>query len=66
MRTLDFKTFEPNPANPILDLPGDSAAWDAEGLLTPQVFEVGDFYYMLYAGKSGKRWQSGLARAPKE
>jgi len=65
VRTRDFKTFEPNPANPILDLPEDAEAWDAEGLLTPQVFEVGDAYYMLYAGKSGKRWQSGLARASK-
>jgi predicted GH43/DUF377 family glycosyl hydrolase len=66
VRTLDFKTFEANPANPILDLPDDSEAWDAEGLLTPQVFELGDFYYMLYAGKSGKRWQSGLARTARK
>lgn len=65
VRTRDFKVFEPNPANPILDLPEETEAWDAEGLLTPQVFEVGNSYYMLYAGKSGKRWQSGLAKASK-
>ena len=36
--------------------------WDCDGILTPQVFEIGDTYYMLYAGRKGKEWQSGLAR----
>ena len=30
-----------------------------------QVFEAGDAYYMLYAGRKGREWQSGLARADK-
>ena len=69
VRTKDFKTFEPNPFNPIFKTNRDPDAWDSDGLLTPQVFELGDYYYMLYAGLDGDGWgkghcQSGLARAP--
>ena len=39
--------------------------WDCDGILTPQIFEAGDAYYMLYAGRKGHEWQSGLARAGK-
>ena len=38
-------------------------AWDCDGILTPQVFEVNGVYYMLYAGMKGKEWQTGLAVA---
>ncbi|MDG2169406.1 MAG: hypothetical protein P8L44_15930 [Opitutales bacterium] len=67
IRTKDFKTFEPNPDNPIFITNEDPDAWDSDGLLTPQVFELGDYYYMLYAGLHGEGWnkghcQSGLAR----
>jgi len=70
VRTKDFKTYEPNPYNPILKVSSDTSAWDSDGLLTPQVFELGDYYYMLYAGLNGSGWNkghcvSGLARAPK-
>lgn len=72
VRTRDFKTFEANPYNPIFTTNEDPNAWDSDGLLTPQVFELGDYYYMLYAGVHGEgAWasghcQSGLARVPKE
>ena len=62
-RTRDFRTFEPNPHNPIFTPAADPEAWDCDGILTPQVFVAGDYYYMLYAGKKGVEWQSGLARA---
>ncbi len=64
VRTRDFRSFEPNPHNPIFNVSMQSDAWDSDGVLTPQVLEIGDYYYMLYAGKKGKEWQSGLARAP--
>jgi hypothetical protein len=63
VRTRDFRTFEANPFNPILDLSPDPEAWDCHGILTPQVFEVEGTYYMLYAGMNGKEWQTGLAVA---
>jgi len=66
VRTRDFRSFEPNPANPIFSPSPDPDAWDSDGILTPQVFEIGDFYYMLYAGRKGKEWQSGLARMRKQ
>lgn len=65
VRTRDFRSFEPNPANPIFHPSSEPDAWDSDGILTPQVLEIGDFYYMLYAGMKGKEWQSGLARAGK-
>jgi predicted GH43/DUF377 family glycosyl hydrolase len=69
VRTKDFKVFEANPHNPILTANEDPDAWDADGLLTPHVFQLGDFYYMLYAGLNGNGWHdghclSGLARVP--
>ena len=69
VRTKDFKTFEANPFNPILTTAADPDAWDSDGLLTPHVFELGDYYYMLYAGPNGEGWNnghclSGMARAP--
>ena len=65
VRTQDFRSFEPNPHNPIFTPAADRGAWDCDGILTPQVFEAGDAYYMLYAGRKGREWQSGLARADK-
>ncbi len=65
VRTRDFRTFEPNPSNPVFVPSSDPDAWDCDGILTPQVFEAGDSYYMLYAGMKGREWQSGLAKAPK-
>ena len=65
VRTQDFRSFEPNPHNPIFTPAADRGAWDCDGILTPQVFETGDAYYMLYAGRKGREWQSGLARAGK-
>jgi len=65
VRTRDFRTFEPNPHNPIFSPSPDRDAWDCDGVLTPQVIEIGDTYYMVYAGKRGREWQTGLATAPK-
>ena len=65
VRTRDFHTFEPNPYNPIFIPSADPDAWDADGVLTPQVIEIGDSYYMVYAGKKGEAWQTGLARVDK-
>jgi predicted GH43/DUF377 family glycosyl hydrolase len=64
-RTRDFCTFEPNPHNPIFTPSSDPDAWDCDGVLTAQVVEIGDTYYMLFAGKRGQEWQTGLAMAPK-
>ena len=50
---------------PIFTPAAERGAWDCDGILTPQVFEAGDAYYMLYAGRKGREWQSGLARAGK-
>ena len=65
VRTGDFRTFEPNPHNPIFVPSEDRDAWDCDGVLTPQVIEVGDSYYMVYAGKRGQEWQTGLAKVRK-
>jgi predicted GH43/DUF377 family glycosyl hydrolase len=62
VRTCDFRKFEPNPYNPVFIPPSDREAWDCDGILTPHVFKAGDFYYLLYAGKKGGEWQTGLAR----
>ena len=61
VRTRDFRTFEPNPYNPIFTPSDDPEAFDCDGVLTGQIFEVGDTYAMLYAGKKGQEWQTGLA-----
>lgn len=63
VRTKDFRTFEPNPHNPIFEPAADPEAWDSDGLLTPQVFEVNGTFWMLYAGLKGREWQSGFAVA---
>jgi predicted GH43/DUF377 family glycosyl hydrolase len=63
VRTRDFRTFEPSPYNPIFTPSSDPDAWDSDGILTPQVFEVNGVYHMLYAGMKGKEWQTGLAVA---
>ncbi|MCY4410748.1 MAG: hypothetical protein OXC27_09805, partial [Caldilineaceae bacterium] len=65
VRTQDFRSFEANPHNPIFTPSLDRDEWDCDGILTPQVFEAGDAYYMLYAGRKGREWQSGLARVEK-
>ncbi len=63
VRTRDFRTFEPNPHNPIFTPSPDPDAWDGKGILTPQVFGAGECHYLLYAGYNGKEWQTGLAKA---
>ncbi len=62
VRTRDFQTFEPNPYNPIFTPSDDPDAFDCDSVLTGQIFEVGDTYAMLYAGKKGQEWQTGLCR----
>ena len=66
VRTRDFRTFEPNPYNPIFTPSPDREMWDCDGILTPQVFQTADAYYMLYAGLKGKEWQTGLATTSKD
>jgi len=64
VRTRDWRTFEPNPANPVFVPSEDPEAWDADGVLTPQVIRIAGTYYMVYAGrKKGGGWQTGLAKA---
>ncbi len=65
VRTRDFRAFEPNPHNPIFTPSEDTDAWDCDGVLTPQVIEVGDAFYMVYAGMRGSEWQTGLAKTPR-
>ena len=65
VRTRDFREFEPNPHNPVFSPSTDPDAWDCDGVLTAQIIEIDDTYYMLYAGKKGKEWQTGLAKCPK-
>jgi hypothetical protein len=65
VRTRDFRTFEPNPHNPIFTPSADRNAWDCDGVLTAQVLKIGDTWYMLYAGKKGNEWQTGLAKTRK-
>ena len=66
----DPKLVKKDP-NPIFKPSEDPDAWDSDGLLTPQVFETGGYYYMLYAGLNGDGWDkghcvSGLARMRKK
>ena len=63
VRTRDFRTFEPNPANPVFVPSTDRETWDCDGILTPQVFTGDGCPYLLYAGLKESKWQSGLARA---
>lgn len=63
VRTRDFRTFEPNPANPVFVPSTDRETWDCDGILTPQVFTGDGCPYLLYAGLKEGEWQSGLARA---
>ncbi len=62
VRTRDFRTFEPNPRNPIFTPSTGSEAWDCDGILTTQIVEIGGTYFMVYAGKKGREWQTGLAK----
>ncbi|MFC1997886.1 hypothetical protein ACFLXI_09860 [Chloroflexota bacterium] len=62
IRTRDFLTYEANPYNPIFTPAEDSDAWDCDGVLTAQIIEIGGTYYMLYAGRKGEEWQTGLAK----
>jgi predicted GH43/DUF377 family glycosyl hydrolase len=61
VRTKDFQTFEPSPLNPVFVPPEDPDAWDCDGVLTPQVIKIGETYTMIYAGRKGDEWQTGLA-----
>jgi predicted GH43/DUF377 family glycosyl hydrolase len=65
VRTRDFHTFESNPYNPIFTPSSDPGSWDCDGVLTPQVVEIKDTFYMIYAGKKGQEWQTGLAKTRK-
>lgn len=58
--TVHYITFEPNPYNPVFTPSDDPDAFDCDGVLTGQIFEVGNTYAMLYAGKKGQEWQTGL------
>lgn len=64
VRTRDFRTFEPNPHNPVFTPSDNPDAFDCDGVLTGQILEVNNTYVMLYAGKKGKEWQTGLATIP--
>ena len=61
VRTRDFRTFESNPYNPIFTPSEDPDAWDSDSVLTGQIFIAGGTAYMLYAGRHGQAWQTGLA-----
>ena len=63
VRTRDFRTFEPNPFNPVFTPSDQPGAFDGDGVLTAQIFWASDTAYMLYAGKKGQEWQTGLARS---
>ena len=63
VRTRDFAAFEPNPHNPVFVPSQDGDAFDCDGVLTPQVLAIGDRSCMLYAGRCGREWQTGLAVA---
>ena len=63
VRTRDFRTFEPNPHNPVFTPSPGPDAWDCDSVLTPHVIETGDSYTMIYAGRKGNEWQTGLAIA---
>jgi predicted GH43/DUF377 family glycosyl hydrolase len=63
VRTRDFITFEPNPHNPVFAPPDDPDAWDCDGVLTSQIIRTGEGYTMIYAGRKGNEWQTGLAMA---
>jgi hypothetical protein len=63
VRTREFRTFEASPHNPIFTPSPDPDAWDCDGVLTPQVLPIGGVYHMVYAGKRGSEWQTGLAYA---
>ena len=60
VRTRDFQRFEPNPDNPIFTPSDDPDAFDCDGVLTGQILDIGGTYVMLYAGKKGQEWQTGL------
>jgi hypothetical protein len=62
VRTTDFRTFEPSPHNPIFIPSTDPGAWDADGVLTPQIIRIGETYTMIYAGRKGDEWHTGLAQ----
>ena len=66
VRTRDFHAFEPNPYNPVFTPSDDPDAFDCDSVLTGQIFEVGDTYAMLYAGKKGQEWQTGLCTIPED
>ena len=66
VRTLDFQTYEPNPYNPIFIPSDDPEAFDCDSVLTGQILEIGDTHVMLYAGKKGQEWQTGIATISEE
>ncbi|MXZ01271.1 hypothetical protein F4Y93_11750 [Candidatus Poribacteria bacterium] len=61
VRTRDFETFESNPYNPIFTTSDDPEAFDCDSVLTGQLLDIDGTYVMLYAGKKGEEWQTGLA-----
>ncbi len=65
VRTKDFLTFEANLHNPVFVPSDDRDAWDCDGVLTPHVIDTCDHYTMIYAGRKGDEWQTGLAQVPR-
>ncbi|MDP6637552.1 MAG: hypothetical protein QGG42_21850 [Phycisphaerae bacterium] len=65
VRTRDFRTFEANPHNPVFSPSPDPKAFDSQSVLTGQIIKIGETWWMLYAGRKGKEWQTGLARTSK-
>ena len=61
VRTRDFHEFEPNPYNPVFTPSENPEHFDCDGVLTGQIIKIDQTYYMLYAGKKGQEWQTGLA-----
>jgi hypothetical protein len=47
------------------ELREDRDAWERNGVRIPQTLDIGDTYNMIYAGKKGNEWQTGLAKTPK-
>ena len=57
----DFHEFEPNPYNPVFTPSENPEHFDCDGVLTGQIIKIDQTYFMLYAGKKGQEWQTGLA-----
>jgi predicted GH43/DUF377 family glycosyl hydrolase len=62
-RSRDGIRWQKLRSNPVLDL-GEPGAFDENGLGEPAVWQLGDFYWMLYTGRDAQeRRRLGLARS---